>query len=112
MARATVSRKTEAPATETDPAVALLDGWFEAQQRLFGAGMDQWAGAQELWLQTWRQQLDAWSQLWRSDAAPAKGGGASWSDLPAAWVEAVQRASQAYWGPLQPLLQRGGEQLA
>jgi hypothetical protein len=110
MARAANSRTT--PDTPTADATALVDGWMQSQQRLLTMSMDQWSGAQEMWLRTWRQQFDAWTQLWRTDgAAPAAGAPAAFSGMPTNYLEAMQRASQAWWGPWEPLLQRGGEQL-
>jgi hypothetical protein len=110
MARAAPSRTT--PDATIADATALVDGWMQSQQRLLAVSMDQWSGLQELWLRSWRQQLDAWTELWRADGtAPTAGGPAAFSGMPANYMEAIQRASQAWWGPWEPLFQRGGEQL-
>jgi hypothetical protein len=105
MARAAPSRTIpDAPITD---ATALVDGWMQSQQRLLATSMDQWSGLHELWLRSWRQQADAWTDLWRGDAtAPMPFAGA-----PAGYWDAMQRATQAWWGPWLPMLQRGGEQL-
>lgn len=111
MARAAPARPTET----ADAAVAPFGEWFESQQRLLSLAMDQWAGMHELWLRGVHQQLDAWNTLWRAEGAPAltdRPGPTAWTELPAAYTDAMQRATQAWWGPWLPLLQRGGEQLA
>jgi hypothetical protein len=98
----------DVPVTDAN---ALVDGWMRSQQRLLTVSMDQWTGLHELWLRNWRQQLDAWTELWRTDGSAPTIGPTAWDGLPANYWDAMQRASQAWWGPWQPLLQRGGEQL-
>lgn len=110
MARAAPSRPV--PDAPTPDASTLVDGWMQSQQRLLAVSMDQWSGMQELWLRSWRQQFDAWTGLWRADAAPSMAGArTAFSGAPASYWDAMQRASQAWWGPWQPMIERGGEQL-
>lgn len=111
MARVDSSR-TASPAPTAD-AGALFDEWLKSQQRLLGVSMDQWTELQSLWLRSWRQQWDAWAALWQTEGTAAPQGlGLATAGVPANYWEAMQRASTAWWGPWQPLFQRGGEQLA
>lgn len=112
MARATSSRTTP-EAAASDLAQPLAE-WIEGQQRLMSISMDQCGALYEAWMRGWQQQLDAWSALWRgATSQPAAGTAqAPWADLNATYWDGVQRATQAWLGPWQPLLQRGGEQLA
>lgn len=110
MARATPSR-TVPDATTTD-ATTLVDGWMQSQQRLLAVSIDQWSGLHEMWLRSWRDQLDAWTALWRTDpAAPLAVAPPTLSGAPGSYWDAMQRAGQVWWGPWQPMIVRGGEQL-
>jgi len=111
MARATPTRSIDTP---TAPFAQPVGEWLESQQRLAAVALGQWAGWQELWLRSVYQQLDTWNAFWRIDGAASQPRAApvAWPALPAAMAESMQRATQAWWGPWLPMLQRGSEQLA
>lgn len=112
--------RRSASAPPEDPVVAavadagtLFDGWIQSQQRLLDTMLGQWAGWQDITLQSWNRQLDAWGEVMRPDgAARTTPGQVTWFDLPLAYLAVSQRAAQAWWGPIEPFLARGGEQLA